>query len=292
MPNPSSFIFCALVVLQHVGVADAGQRKINTQLQSRQQVQPAGGTVRYRRQSMTPLTQGLVYANVGAFILLARSPKMFASLAKNDAAIARHGQYHRMLTSTFLHSGVAHLGINMISLNRLGTTTEPWFGSQRLAATYMLSGLAGNALSLKLGTAPLSVGASGAIFGLLGAWGVFLQRNEKFFASSGVSVSSSLRSLLESCALTAAIGFSPGSRIDNMGHFGGLCGGAVCSYLFGPRLSRRRVVGPAGSAMIVIDRPIVPLFPPARETPVRRKLLPPRTRMPPDRRVAVRNAFL
>lgn len=251
-----------LLALQHGCYARTGQPQKTQQLQS-QPTRKNHNVVRYRRQPTTPLTRSLIYANVGAFVLLARSPRAFGFLAKNDAAILRQGQYHRMLTSTFMHSGVAHLGINMISLNRLGTTTEPWFGTRRLAATYLLSGLAGNALSLRLGTAPLSVGASGAIFGLLGAWAVFLYRNEDFFAAGGISVSSSLRSLLESCALTAAIGFSPGSRIDNMGHLGGLAGGAACSYLFGPRLSKRRLNGPAGtSALVIVDRPLVPLIPP------------------------------
>jgi membrane associated rhomboid family serine protease len=218
----------------------------------------------YHRQRDKRLTGYLLAGNCAVFVLLSRSPHAFAFLAKNDAKIMRNGQYHRLLTSTFLHSGAAHLFVNMNSLNALGGSAEPWFGTSRFAATYLISGVAGNLLSLQLGTAPLSVGASGAIFGLLGAWGVFLKRHEDFFAARGVSVRSSLTSLLQSCALTAAIGFSPGSRVDNMGHIGGLLGGAACSYCFGPRLRRVRVNGRSGVSTIVIDDPVVALFPPSK----------------------------
>ena len=191
----------------------------------------------FRTQRDTPVTSFLLVANAAAFLALARSPKTFRSLAKDDTMIAR-GQSYRLLSSCFLHANLPHLMFNCNSLNALGKSVEPWFGSQRTAVVYASAGVAGNLLSLRLRTAPLSVGASGCIFGLLGAWYVFLQENSAYFRSRGMDVSRITRSLLESCAFTAFIGFAPGSMIDNMGHLGGALGGAAAAYAVGPRMRR------------------------------------------------------
>lgn len=117
---------------------------------------------------------------------------------------------------------------------------------------YAAAGIAGNVFSLRTRSAPLSVGASGCIFGLLGAFAVFLKTNDDFFAARGVNVRGSLTSVLESCALNAFIGLRPGSMVDNAGHLGGLVGGAAAAYLIGPRLRRT----PAGR---IVDEPIIRL---------------------------------
>ena len=270
-----TLFWCFTIALLFGPVSSRRQQAVGN-IRTQQEPRPAQKTVvRYSRQQDTPLTRCLLYGNCAAFVLLLRTPGLFAFLAKNDAAIVGGGQYHRLVTSTFLHAGAAHLFVNMNSLNNLGKTAEPWFGTRRLAATYLISGVAGNLLSLQLQSAPVSVGASGAIFGLLGAWAVFLKRNEVFFASSGVDIQRSLSSLMQSCALTAAIGFSPGSRIDNFGHLGGLVGGAACSYIFGPKLRWAR----SSVGVIAVDDPLFPLIPP------KRKALPP-SRMPSSTRSA------
>ena len=152
-----------------------------------------------------------------------------------------------------MHGSLLHLAANTQSLRVLGTPVERWFGPERFAATYLLSGVAGNALSLGVGRAPLSVGASGAIFGLLGAWYVFLEINREFFRMRGIDVSASLGSMVQMCALNAALGLTPGSRIDNFCHLGGLLGGGACSYAFGPRLRYARRGG------VLVDEPLVRL---------------------------------
>ena len=134
---------------------------------------------------------------------------------------------------------------------KLGEATH-----ERRALPAVLSALFGPflvLLSLAVGRSPVSVGASGAIFGLLGAWAVFLQRNERFFASRGADVRGSIGSVVQTCTLNAALGMQPGARIDNMGHLGGLLGGAACSFLFGPRLR----VGFSRTG--VVDEPLVRL---------------------------------
>lgn len=183
-----------------------------------------------------PVTRALLYANCAAFLLTARRPGLMQMLAKDDRLL-RLGQYHRLFSACVLHASVPHLVVNSASLNQLGPSIERWFGSDRMLGVYVASGVAGNALSFAVGRSPVSVGASGAIFGLLGAWAVFLALNERgYFAARGVDVSGSLGAVVQTCALNAALGLSPGSNIDNMGHIGGLLGGAATAYAFGPRL--------------------------------------------------------
>ena len=205
---------------------------------------------RRRTRRVAPITRALLIGNGAAFLVTMQRRNLFELLAKNDALL-RRGQYHRLISAVFLHGSIPHILINSVSLNNLGPAVETHFGADRFIGTYLLSGVAGNLLSLQVGRSPLSVGASGAIFGLLGAWAVYLQRNEAFFNAGAVQTS--LSGIAQTCALNAAMGMSPGSRIDNMGHLGGLLGGATCSFLFGPRLRANRFLG------TVVDEPLLRL---------------------------------
>ena len=200
------------------------------------------------------MTTWLLYANAATFVVLYRQGGLFRALAKDDRMLRRGGSFqsYRMLSACFLHANLPHLLVNSNSLNALGSSVEPWFGSRRTAYIYAAAGISGNYFSFRTGRSPLSVGASTSIFGLLGAWAVFLQTNRDFFARGGVNVGSSLRSLMESCVLTAAIGMAPGSMIDNAGHLGGLVGGAAAAYAIGPRLKRTQYG-------FTVDEPIVRL---------------------------------
>ena len=95
----------------------------------------------YRVSRRAPVSQALLYTNGIAFLVLARQPRLFDSLAKNDALISQ-GQVHRMVTSCFLHGGVLHLACNTQSLRALSSPVERWFGPERFAATYFISGAA------------------------------------------------------------------------------------------------------------------------------------------------------
>jgi uridine nucleosidase len=198
-----------------------------------------------------PVTRALLIGNGAAFLVTTQRRGVFDMLAKNDMLL-RSGppQYYRLVTACFLHASIPHILVNSMSLNNLGPAVEQWFGAERFVCTYLVSGVAGNMLSYGVGRSPLSVGASGAIFGLLGAWGVFLKRNEGVF-NPGV-VQASLSGLVQTCALNAAMGMQARS-IDNMGHLGGLLGGAACSFLFGPRL----VANPYTGA--IVDKPLLQL---------------------------------
>jgi len=148
--------------------------------------------------------------------------------AKVNGAIAA-GQVWRLITPIFLHAGLWHVGVNMYSLYALGPAIEGFFGSARMAVIYLLSGISGVIFSLAFSSAP-SVGASGAIFGLLGALGTFLYRHRQSFGAAGRF---HLRQILLVAVINLGIGLMP--QIDNWGHLGGLLGGILLTWFIGPR---------------------------------------------------------
>ncbi len=181
----------------------------------------------------TPLTQVLVVANVVAYF----SGKMLDS-AGDDTWILRagalfrpfvlSGEWWRTISAMFLHAGTLHLVINMYGLYLLGRFTESLFGTRRFFAIYMGGGIAGALVSTYFGGGVVSVGASGAILGLLGALIVLL------LARRGVWPEAWRRTLLTNLVvlggLQIAIGFSV-SMIDNAAHVGGMLGGALLAFL-------------------------------------------------------------
>jgi rhomboid protease GluP len=119
----------------------------------------------------------------------------------------------------------------MYALFYFGPQMERYFGHGRFLALYLLSGLAGNIASFLFSPAP-SLGSSTAIFGVIGAEGVFLYTNRKLF---GGVAQRALTRLISIAAINLIIGLSP--RIDNWGHIGGLVGGTLFAWLAGPVLA-------------------------------------------------------
>ncbi|MDD3223726.1 MAG: rhomboid family intramembrane serine protease, partial [Clostridium sp.] len=89
-------------------------------------------------------------------------------MGAKDNALILNGQYYRLFTSMFLHSGLIHISMNMYSLYILGKLVEKFYGRSRYVFIYFLSGICASILSFIM-TPQMSVGASGAIFGILGA---------------------------------------------------------------------------------------------------------------------------
>jgi rhomboid protease GluP len=123
-----------------------------------------------------------------------------------------------------------HIGFNMYALLSFGSGLERHFGHGRFLLLYVLGAFAGNVASFLFSSAN-SLGASTAIFGLLGAEAIFLLQNRKHFAGQ-------FRSAIGNIIFIAAInlfiiGSLPG--IDNWGHIGGLLGGLMFSWFAGPR---------------------------------------------------------
>jgi len=157
------------------------------------------------------------------------SNDFFLALAQDPAAVLDRGEYYRLLSSTFVHAGLLHLGLNSVALWQVGAEVEACMGGPTFAAVYLLSGLAGSTASL-LASDLVTVGASGAVFGLLGALGGYFARNRE--------LENSARQLLFLGALASfnfLLGAQPDSQVDNAGHVGGLLAGAWLGYAMGPR---------------------------------------------------------
>ena len=152
-------------------------------------------------------------------------------------ALVAEGEAWRLISSVFLHSGVAHLSFNMLSLYFLGSFVEEAFGRSRFLALYVLSGVSGGLAYLYFGgfNAP-AVGASGAIFGLLGGVLGYALRRGTFSWQNPL-----IRQLLILLALNLYLGFSI-PNISNTAHLGGLAGGFAFGWLVAPTVySRKRL---------------------------------------------------
>jgi membrane associated rhomboid family serine protease len=141
------------------------------------------------------------------------------------------GELWRLYTAMFLHAGWMHLGINMYGLYLLGRFTEDVFGSARYLAVYLVAGLGGAIASTLFGAGALSVGASGAIMGLLGGLIVTLVLRRGSWPE--VWRKTLLWNLLLLGAMQIYIGFQV-SMIDNAAHVGGMLAGAGATLLLAP----------------------------------------------------------
>ena len=141
------------------------------------------------------------------------------------------GEYWRLFTSMFLHIGVMHLAFNGYALFVIGTELERLVGPGRFLAIYLLSGLFGSLASYALSDS-LAAGASGAIFGIIGALAAFfLIHREKL----GSWASRRLANIGIVIVFNLIWGFSQPGRIDNVAHVGGLLAGFALGWALAPR---------------------------------------------------------
>jgi membrane associated rhomboid family serine protease len=131
------------------------------------------------------------------------------------------GEWYRLLTSGFLHASLLHIGFNMFALYFLGRILEPGIGTPRFVALYFASLLAGSLGALLLDPNVLTIGASGAVFGIFGATFVIARHRgvDNLAASIGVVL-----------LLNLAITFTY-KEISIGGHLGGLAGGLLCALV-------------------------------------------------------------
>lgn len=146
--------------------------------------------------------------------------------AMNLGAV-KAGEYYRLITAAFFHSGALHLFCNMYSLYIIGTQLETVMGKPKFTVVYLVSALTANLLSGVLnGVGIYSLGASGAIFGLMGALLYFGYHYRLYLGSVITS------QIIPLILLNLFIGFSM-SGVDNYGHIGGLVGGLFSSMMVG-----------------------------------------------------------
>ena len=152
--------------------------------------------------------------------------------AKDNIAIAAADQYYRFFTMMFLHGNILHLLFNSFAIVQIGTSIEQLSDRNRFLGIYFIGGLVGGVASYVFTAAP-SVGASGAIFALIGALGVFVWLNRAAYGDQA-------KQILANIAFTAMINIFFGysmPNIDNMAHIGGLVGGIITGFLLMPRLT-------------------------------------------------------
>jgi membrane associated rhomboid family serine protease len=143
-------------------------------------------------------------------------------------ALIRQREYWRFLTPIFFHNGALHLFFNMYALYNIGRQIERPLGHALFLMIYFFSGVAGVAASF-LFTPASSLGASGAVFGLIGALAVFLYRHSRLFGSIGRSM---LYNVVFIIVLNLSLRTLPG--IDIWGHIGGLAAGLAIAWALGP----------------------------------------------------------
>jgi len=200
-----------------------------------------------RVEASFPVTTTIVVINVLVFVAMMLSGASLSGgtavqlirWGANYGPLTLAGEWWRLLTSTFVHIGIVHLGINMWCLWNLGRLAELHLGRVQFALVYIASGVFASLASLLWHPQILSAGASGAVFGIAGALisalrlgAVSLGRDE---------IKQQLNSLLPFCVYNLIIGaVVPG--IDNAAHIGGLIAGLVLGA-FLAMLSRQRQQG-------------------------------------------------
>jgi membrane associated rhomboid family serine protease len=142
------------------------------------------------------------------------------------------GEYYRLVTGGFLHANVIHIAFNMLALWQLGLLLEPAFGRLRFALVYAVSLLAGSLGVVLLHPNQPTVGASGAVFGLMGF---------AFMAMRSRGIDPFSTGLGGTIIINLIITFTLSSYISVGGHVGGLIGGALCGWILtdiGPKQLR------------------------------------------------------
>jgi membrane associated rhomboid family serine protease len=140
-----------------------------------------------------------------------------ANLGAGHLVGVAHGEWWRLITAAFLHYGPIHLAMNMLALWWFGIPVEQYLGRARFLLLYLVSGLAGSAGALVVTPTSPTVGASGAIFGILGA-ALILER-QRAYVLGGSALGLIVINLIFSFTF---------SNISVGGHIGGLIGGALC----------------------------------------------------------------
>jgi len=153
-----------------------------------------------------------------------------------------NGEPWRLITGGFLHGGIIHIAFNMYILWFLGNLLEPALGPVRFGALYFASLLAGSFGALLLEPTTVTVGASGAVFGLMGAT-FLMQLNRGLDPMQG--------GIGPMILLNLVIGFLPGLNISIGGHIGGLIGGALAGFII-DHLQSRRLGGVVAPVLVCV----------------------------------------
>lgn len=205
------------------------------------------------------VTYAIIALNVLVFVFRLSSrqidQQVFLWGANNPVDVLQNGEVYRLLTSMFLHASIfsgyggyalensLHLIFNMYVLYIIGRQVEQLFGHLRFGLIYLLGGLGGSVLSAALsGGNSYSVGASGAVFAVIGAQFVYLFQHRRLLGARG-------RAQMQNLIILAVINLffgvltglgGSGVLVDNWAHLGGVLGGLVLTWGIGPIFILRR----------------------------------------------------
>lgn len=172
----------------------------------------------------TPVTMVLIGLNVALFLAQLASSKVTANYEFSGVALFVQHEYYRMISSAFLHdpSFVFHIGMNMYALLLFGTQVERLLGAARFLVLYLVSAF-GASVATYLFLSPFtpSLGASGAVFGLFGAYFVFARR-----------MRADTSQLVVLLVINLALGLTFHGYINNYAHIGGLVTGGVIAFVY------------------------------------------------------------
>ncbi len=170
------------------------------------------------------VTNVIITLCVLVYILQLFNPKLLY-LGANISDFVKMGEVYRIITCTFIHAGIIHLLCNMYSLYIIGSQLETFIGKARFIFVYIISAISGSLMSL-IFTAGASVGASGAIFGLLGSL-LYFGYHYRIYLGSVLK-----NQIIPIIILNILLGFMlPG--VDNAAHIGGLIGGYLATVSVG-----------------------------------------------------------
>jgi membrane associated rhomboid family serine protease/Tfp pilus assembly protein PilF len=194
-------------------------------------------------QTLPPVTRAIIAVNVLVYVAMGLSgvswmdPSVVQAIrwGADFGPLTLSGQWWRLFTSMFVHFGFFHIALNMWCLRNLAVALEPMMGRLAFSITYLFCGLAASAVSTAWNPWRASAGASGAIFGIAGAFVSYLVLKKAAIPAS--LVRQNLRSLAVFILLNLSIGAASG-HIDNSAHLGGLAAGFVLGALL-PRFARR-----------------------------------------------------
>jgi rhomboid protease GluP len=220
---------------------------------------PAEPVVRRARSNFdmrsAPGTYALVGINIAVFLWMTLHGASFTSPTPDDlmrfgaqsTGTVMNGEWYRLLTATFVHIGIFHIATNMWCLWNLGLLGEPLLGKWGLAAVYVITGIAGNLLSLLhnvyLGQDVIGAGASGAVFGIAGILIVLLSNRK--LPIPWEELRRLRRSVVQFALLNLVLGvastYSGIIPIDNYAHMGGFLSGLGLGPMLMSRMTSGRV---------------------------------------------------
>lgn len=226
-----------------------------------------------------PVTLALVAINLIVFALMAFSGAGLLSpdgeeairWGSNFGPLTVDGEWWRLFTAMFIHSGLLHVGLNMVALYQSGRMVERMYGSAHYLMLYVFAGLSGSMVSILWHPLNNSVGASGAIFGVFGGLLAFILK-----PGSGVPpaiVNEHRNSTVAFIGFNLLNGFVQ-TGIDNGAHLGGLLGGLVFGFLLArpldaaqrARAGIARMLPPVLACLLLLGLLSYPLWHPSLAT--------------------------